>query len=104
MNDKLSSLTDASGHGYLSPVPGAWGGHRTDRVFGRLDCPAAARAIALGGYRANRVFFADADTAEAAGYRPCAVCQPTAYAVWRAARQPVSHWSRRSQPARSFAA
>lgn len=28
---------------------GAFGGHRPGRVYGRLDCPAALRAIACGG-------------------------------------------------------
>jgi len=32
---------------------------------------------------ANRVFFADEDTARAAGYRPCAVCLPDRYRSWR---------------------
>jgi len=32
------------------------------------------------------VFFADEDTAIAAGYRPCAVCLPIAYRDWKANR------------------
>jgi len=36
--------------------------------------PAALRALARGGYLANRVFFLDEATAIAAGYRPCEVC------------------------------
>jgi len=31
------------------------------------------------------VFFADEQTAVAAGYRPCAVCLPDEYAQWKAA-------------------
>jgi methylated-DNA-[protein]-cysteine S-methyltransferase len=31
----------------------------------------------------QRVFFADEDTAIAAGYRPCANCMPDAYARWK---------------------
>ena len=34
----------------------------------------------------DRVFFADAATAVAAGYRPCAVCLPEEYAAWKRAR------------------
>ncbi|WP_243789730.1 Ada metal-binding domain-containing protein [Saccharopolyspora gloriosae] len=55
---------------------GAVGGHRRGRIYGRLDCRAALRAIARGGYVTQRVFFADEATARAAGYRPCAVCLP----------------------------
>lgn len=69
---------------YQSATPGALGGHRQSRVYGRLDCPAALRAIARGGYVRSRVFFADERTAVAAGYRPCAVCLPTEYARWKA--------------------
>jgi methylphosphotriester-DNA--protein-cysteine methyltransferase len=67
----------------LSATAGAFGGHRRSRIYGRLDCPSALRAIAKGGYVANRVFFADEATAIAAGYRPCAVCMPNAYRRWR---------------------
>jgi methylphosphotriester-DNA--protein-cysteine methyltransferase len=52
-------------------------------VYGRLDCRAALRAIAAGGYVRHRVFFADEATAVAAGYRPCAVCLPDAYRAWK---------------------
>ena len=69
---------------YRSAAPGRFGGHRKSRIYGRLDCPAALRAIVGGGYAAHRVFFADERTAVAAGYRPCAVCLPGAYAAWKA--------------------
>jgi Metal binding domain of Ada len=69
---------------YRSAAPGRFGGHRGSRIYGRLDCPAALRAIAGGGYAAHRVFFADELAAVAAGYRPCAVCLPGAYAAWKA--------------------
>jgi Metal binding domain of Ada len=70
---------------YQSTAPGALGGYRPARIYGRLDCPSALRAIARGQYVRNRVFFADEQTAVAAGYRPCAVCLPDAYAQWKAA-------------------
>ncbi len=106
MDDKLYTLTGASGHPYLSPVKGAWGGHRLARVYGLLSCRAAARALALGGYRANRVFFADEDTAVAAGYRPCAACLPEAYAGWKASRTAAApaSWSPPSPSSSSSAA
>jgi methylphosphotriester-DNA--protein-cysteine methyltransferase len=69
---------------YQSTTRGALGGRRPGRIYGRLDCPAALRAIARGGYVRNRVFFADEQTAVAAGYRPCAVCLPDEYAQWKA--------------------
>jgi methylphosphotriester-DNA--protein-cysteine methyltransferase len=79
-------LLDASGRAYDGPRPGTLGGHRRGRIYGRLDCPAALRAIARGGYVADRVFFADEPAAVGAGYRPCAVCLPERYAEWKARR------------------
>jgi methylphosphotriester-DNA--protein-cysteine methyltransferase len=69
-----------------SDRPGTLGGHRRSRIYGRLDCPAALRAIARGGYVAQRVFFLDATHARAAGFRPCGVCLPAAHARWKARR------------------
>jgi methylphosphotriester-DNA--protein-cysteine methyltransferase len=80
------TLIGPDGRPYASPVPGTLGGHRRTRIYGRLDCPSALRAIAAGGYVANRVFFADEATARAAGYRPCARCLPDAYAAWKLSR------------------
>ncbi|WP_091324634.1 Ada metal-binding domain-containing protein [Geodermatophilus ruber] len=74
----------ADGRLHESPTPGTLGGHRRQRIYGRLDCPAALRALARGGYRSRRVFFADEPAAVAAGYRPCATCLPDAYRNWRA--------------------
>ncbi len=78
-------LVGADGRRYGSDRPGTLGGHRRSRIYGRLDCPGAARAIARGGYVSHRVFFADEATAVAAGYRPCAVCLREAYDRWKAA-------------------
>ncbi len=71
---KNYTLTGADGRPYTSPIKGMWGGHRGGKIYGRLDCPAALRAIARGGYAKNRLFFADEATALAAGYRPCGAC------------------------------
>lgn len=76
-------LINRAGQAELSSTPGTLGGHRRSRLYGRLDCAAARRAISRGGYLADRVFFADQDTAVAAGYRPCAVCLPVAYRAWK---------------------
>jgi methylphosphotriester-DNA--protein-cysteine methyltransferase len=77
-------LLGADRRPYRSSTPGRVGGHRRNRIYGRLDCRAALRAISAGGYVAHRVFLADEPTAVAAGYRPCAVCLPTAYRAWKA--------------------
>lgn len=79
------TLTGSDRQPYPSATKGELGGHRAGRIYGRLDCPSALRAIARGGYVANRVFFADEETARAAGFRPCAVCLPDRYAAWRRA-------------------
>jgi hypothetical protein len=81
---KRYTLLGADRRPYLSETPGQFGGHRKNRIYGRLDCPAALRAIAVGGYVASRVFFADEPAAVAAGYRPCAVCMPAAYKALKA--------------------
>jgi hypothetical protein len=73
------ALIGADGKPYASEVPGTLGGHRRTKIYGRLDCPSAARALARGGYVENRVFFLDEPTAIAAGFRPCAVCMAAEY-------------------------
>ena len=78
------TLLGPDGQPYASAVPGTLGGHRRGRIYGQLNCRSALQAIARGGYVPQRVFFADEATAIAAGYRPCAVCMPQAYADWRA--------------------
>jgi hypothetical protein len=85
MSGQPWTLIGADGRPHGSATPGTLGGHRQGRRYGRLDCPAALRAIAKGGYVGQRVFFRDEATARAAGYRPCAVCLPRTYARWKAA-------------------
>lgn len=88
-------LLGADGAPYASDRPGTLGGHRRQRVYGRLDCPAALRAIARGGYVKQRVFFADEASARAAGYRPCAVCMRAQYLRWKAERKNAEDAARR---------
>ncbi len=76
-------LIGPDGRPYSSQVPGCWGGHRRTRVYGRLDCPSAIRAIAAGGYVSSRVFFGTREDAVASGFRPCARCCREAYHCWR---------------------
>ena len=81
------TLRDAHDRPYPSAAPGLFGGHAKSRIYGRLDCRAARAAIARGGpYTRHRVFFAGEAVAVSAGYRPCAVCMPEAYAAWKQGR------------------
>ncbi len=77
------TLMGADGQAYRSDVPGTLGGNARSRIHGRLDCPAALRAIRRGGYVEQRVFFADEATAMAAGFRPCGACLRDAYREWK---------------------
>ena len=63
---------------------GTIGGHRRTRIYGRLDCPSALRAIARGGYVTHRVFFAD--EADGRRRRLPAVCPVPARRVSRVKR------------------
>jgi methylphosphotriester-DNA--protein-cysteine methyltransferase len=75
---------DAQTH--LSDEPGTLGGHSKQKVYGRLDCPVALSLIRRGKFKTEyRVFFADADTARACGYRPCGACLRDEYKAWKAA-------------------
>lgn len=83
MRTKRYRLVGPDGSEVVSDRPGTLGGHRRSRIYGRLDCPDALRWIAKGHYVQHRVFFADEETAAAAGYRPCARCLPEAYRAWK---------------------
>ena len=86
MGVKTYTLLDRDGRPYESNTPGTLGGHRRSKVYGRLDCPTALRWIATGQYVQHRVFFADEETARAAGYRPCGHCLRPKYRQWLADR------------------
>ena len=85
------TLLGPDGKLFESYRPGTLGGHGGTRIFGRLDCPAALRAIARdagrdaarGSYVRRRVFFLSRAHARAAGYRPCSICLPKEYAAWK---------------------
>jgi hypothetical protein len=68
---KLYTLLGADGGFFQSETAGAWGGHRGNRIYDRLDCRAARQAIARDGYIEHRLFFSNEMTAAAVGYRPC---------------------------------
>jgi len=83
---KTYRLLGPDGAFYDSAAPALFGGHAKQRIYGRLDCRAATRALSrTGTYRRHRVFFADEAAALAAGYRPCGVCLRPQYQAWRAA-------------------
>ncbi|KAA6321145.1 hypothetical protein EZS27_029171 [termite gut metagenome] len=84
---KSFTLIGPDGKSYASEVSGTLGGYKRSKLYGRLDCPAALRAIDKGGYVKYRVFFADEQTAISAGYRPCAVCMLVAYTQWKAGKK-----------------
>ena len=69
---------------YASEKPGTLGGHSKQKVYGRLDCPVALSLIRRGKFKTEyRVFFEDADTAQACGYRPCGACLREEYKAWK---------------------
>lgn len=70
-----------------SDVPGTLGGNSTLRLYGRLDCESAVRALPRG-YAKHRVFFANEQAAINAGYRPCGRCMHESHAIWKAGPQP----------------
>jgi methylphosphotriester-DNA--protein-cysteine methyltransferase len=84
MSEKMYTLLDANRKKYKSATPGKLGGNGKAKIYGRLDCPAALRAIRQGGYVESRVFFADEEAAIAAGYRPCGACMREKYKKWKA--------------------
>jgi len=87
---KLFTLTGPDGTPFLSSARGTLGGHRRNKVFGRLDCKTAARYLARGSYQKNRVFFADEASARLAGFRPCSHCLPgRAKALVSGAAEPI---------------
>ena len=80
--NKMYKLLGVQGF-YWSEKPGLLGGHSRQKIYGRLDCRTALVAISRGGYVKHRVFFADQQIAIQCGYRPCAICMPDEYKLWR---------------------
>lgn len=81
--EKTYTLIGVDGKPCSSHTLGTLGGYKRNKIYGRLDCRTALRAIDKGGYVTQRVFFADEQTAISAGYRPCAVCMPKEYVEWK---------------------
>ena len=72
---KIYTLLGADGVPYQSPEKGTYGGHGRTKVYGTMDCPVALSLLRRGFQPRHRVFFADEETAIAAGFRPCGACQ-----------------------------
>jgi methylphosphotriester-DNA--protein-cysteine methyltransferase len=83
------TLIGRDGRPYASEAPGTLGGHARTRVYGRLDCPVALGWIRRGSKMPHRVFFADEETAIAAGYRPCGACMREEYRRWKLGRPDI---------------
>lgn len=81
---KTYELLAPDGSVFQSQTPGQLGGYKPQRIYGKLDCRSAVSHLKKGNYAAHRVFFADEDTAIAAGFRPCAKCLPEQFAKWKA--------------------
>lgn len=95
---KRFRLLGADRQFYWSDTAGALGGNGRMKIYGRLDCSSARRAVARGQtYQKHRVFFADEATAIAAGFRPCGNCMRRQYRLWRAA-QPKNGSEARNRP------
>ena len=85
INDAIYELLDKNGNTYKSSRKGLFGGNKSTKVYGRMDCSAALTALKLPTrdvYIKNRVFFADEATALAAGYRPCGTCLREKYSQY----------------------
>jgi len=89
VESKLYKLLGEDGKILLSKKKGLLGGHKGQKVYGRLDCPSALRALEKQKesghetYVKQRVFFADEATAVKAGYRPCGCCLKEKYQEWK---------------------
>jgi methylphosphotriester-DNA--protein-cysteine methyltransferase len=55
-----------------------FGGHRSLRIYGHLDCSSGKRMKRL-----NRVFFKSEQEAKEHGFRPCGHCMKAAYQKWK---------------------
>lgn len=71
-------IPDPDLHALLKSGALTFAGHKSGKIFGRLDCASGKRMK-----REERVFFADAAEALAMGYRPCGHCMKDAYAQWK---------------------
>lgn len=93
----MYKLINKFGEEYISDIPGAFGGNKRLKIYGRLDCPSALRWIAKGYYVKDRVFFLTEEDAISAGYRPCAACMKKEYEEWKANQEEVAKVLKRAK-------
>jgi hypothetical protein len=89
---KRYSLMGVDENYYDSPVPGTLAGNRKLKIYGQLNCGLPSCGFPDRGlppdHKPIRVYFADEETAIAAGYRPCGGCMPERYKQWKQGPQP----------------
>ena len=83
---KTYTLIGGDGQPYQSAEKGLLGGNGRTKVYGTMDCPVALSFLRRGFEPKHRVFFADEETAVAAGFRPCGACLRERYREWKADR------------------
>ncbi|MEP7268683.1 MAG: Ada metal-binding domain-containing protein [Saprospiraceae bacterium] len=54
------------------------GGNRILKIYGTLHCSSGKRMK-----RQSRIFFKSEIEAKRLGYRPCGICMPKAYKIWK---------------------
>ncbi len=79
--NKIYKLFSPNNEIYESSTPGEFGGNKKAKIYGKLTCTAANRAISKG-YAQHRVFFENEAIAIAAGFRPCGRCMKEQYVIW----------------------
>jgi hypothetical protein len=97
---KKYKLMGPDGQIYESETKGEYGGNRSEKIYGKMDCKSANRWLGKG-YERYRVFFADEATAIAAGYRPCGNCMRERYNQWKAGEQEGVPYPWRRKPKKS---
>lgn len=85
MSEKTYRLLGSDGQKHESTTPGTLGGNAKHKIYGRLDCGAARSSVARYGeaYTKHRVFFASAEAAIGAGFKPCGSCMHAEYLQWK---------------------
>lgn len=85
---KRFKLLGPEGKPYWSETPGTLGGNAAARIYGKLTCGAALRALRRSpAYAKNRVFFASEEDAISAGFRPCGICMRKRLRQWEKAQR-----------------
>jgi methylphosphotriester-DNA--protein-cysteine methyltransferase len=71
---KYYKLIGKDGKQYLSKTKGLYGGNKSLKIYGTLECKNANTWVKKGFYVKHRVFFASIEDAVSAGYRACKKC------------------------------